>query len=181
MMRPVFQAALITLWIAGCQLKLEAPILPNVDLRNLPLKSDPTKVDTASDNTPKSQGVQKTVFAKLIISDDVASKLEISKTDNCVQLVELSSKVVVVDFGAGACPAAATEAIADANLKFTALYENVRRDTYLLTFRGKEIGEMSLSIDGNQMTLKSLCTNRYTYYCHQSVVQKLLAGPPVTY
>lgn len=170
------------LWaIIGCQIKFNAPILPNVDLKNIPKASDPTKVDSKQDNTEQSRQQNKKVLTNLRINDSVAQALQLSKTDNCVQLVEWSSKVVVVDFASGPCPSPATDPVADSDLKFTALYEHAQGDTYRLMFRGADIGEMELSSDETQLSLMYLCSGRYYSYCYQSVTNQRFSGAPVTY
>jgi hypothetical protein len=170
-----------TVALTGCQFKFDTPILPNISLRDIPSGTDKTKVDPAQNNTEQSRSTQKSVLATLKFGTSVTSELGVSSTANCVQLVELSSGGIVVDFGKNACPVEKSVPMNPSNLVFTATYEFVSGDIYRLIFKGDDIGEMELGADRETMTLKYHCTSRYNTRCYQPISAGKYSAIPVIY
>jgi hypothetical protein len=167
--------------VSACQIKFDTPILPNISLRDIPTGTDKSKVDPSDNNTEKSRRATKSVLAKLQLASGVTSALSLSAAQNCVQLVELSTGGIVVDFGKEACPSESSAPMNQSNLVYTATYDLVSGDIYRLIFKGDDIGEMELGSDRETMTLKYLCSGRYNYYCSQPVSSQRFSAIPIIY
>ena len=159
----------------GCNVKLnaEVPLLPNVkgmipensfiNTTNSPT-TDPTKQSQKEAQTP-----QKTVIINLIVSSQVQTGTGIVSNINCVQLVELADKRVVIDFSDQPCPAQSTQSAAASSIRFTATYAKLSNGTYELSFHGAKIGSIQIDFDAPKVTLLTLCTSSYYNACYLSV------------
>ena len=165
--------------LVGCQFELEAPILPNVDLRSKIPESVPP---LGSSEVPKVPEAASAVIANLDWSDSLASDLGIEKKSHCAQLVKQPGGAVVKIFSAS-CPENLGLG-AEAALRFSLAYSRKNAgsaDEFVLWFDHVKTGEMSISPDGTRLNLFSLCTGAYAFDCHVPVKGSAIAGSPVLY
>ena len=163
---------------SGCNIKLDAPLLPNVG-KHFPEGTSEAQANKDLTSLSKSQAATKKLLSNLIFDKDLTSDLDLDRDNNCVQLSELPDRTVVVDFFNVRCPSNSETGPA-ANLQFTSAYApmTTERNHYTLRITGRDVGEMEINTEGTELKLLRVCTGRYDTYCLPSIVNKKFVGPP---
>ncbi|GEM_PF-5116053 len=160
----IIKFAALAVVVAGCSLQFEAPVLPGVQLDNLPNQSaggkmPPSAGDLMAASKKDTAENKKSWIANLTWDSGVASENKIDASINCVQLVQLSTGPVIVDFTNQQCPASSALASASSIVQ-SVVYQKISSGVYELYLSKSgtnvELGRMEIS--GSEVKLVELCT-----------------------
>lgn len=120
---------------------------------------------------------QKSLLANVEIPSDFSD--ELNSNDNCLQVVELSTSMIVFDFSSSPCPGE-SELAKEEGIVFTSSYRKKLGflNQYELLLDGKPIGAVQVLGKGNSAQLSLLCNEEYENLCESTTRNGRWFSPP---
>lgn len=154
--------------LVGCSLKLDSSggILPNLKGGQMPPSSG-TDAGGNTTGTSQLQGKKgtKSAIINLKINAYVAQETGLRTYLNCVQLAQLDTGSVVVDFSNLPCPTNSSATVVPESIKFTATYNLLRDSDYELIYQNRTIGLMRVNSQVPEVLLEAACSGTYDTHC----------------
>ena len=161
------------LLVSACDIKVDAPFLPNVGAK----AKDGSGESLTNESKESTNNETKELLINMTIDSSVETALPLKKELNCVQIIELPTGGIAIDYAAEPCPAN-EKLVSAASIKFTSSFAKIADGIYELTYQQTPIGIMEITNDGYSVTLKKLCSDSYNSYCYLYTSEEKFVSAP---